>query len=167
MNRRAARGGASAVAHRWVSERVGERVPRRHRARIYIFLSGAASRGRERPGGERRRKERVVRAAAHVISNETSTCLVVEIIVAFSSLKANLRASRPRPPRRYGRITRRESESPPFSRKTTGPDVSDDERRRDEDEDRITVCFHFFFFSRPCLLNLSLIIVFDAWFICY
>jgi len=45
--------------------------------------------------------------AAHEISNETSTCLVLEIIAAFSSLRANLHASRPHC---YGRITRRKSE---------------------------------------------------------
>jgi len=67
-------------------------------------------------------EERGVRAAAHVISNETSTCLVVEIIAAFSSLGVNLHASRPH--RRYGRITCPETESPPQRSHERRSDIS-------------------------------------------
>lgn len=70
------------------------------------------------------------------LKRDVHTCLVVEIIVAFSSLKANLRASRPR--RRAvtdellaGKVNRHRSHE-----RTGRPDVSDDEWCRDEDEDR-------------------------------
>ena len=72
----------------------------------YISFSRRAVEAKvEAKRGEKERS-RTCRAA-HEISNETSTCLVLEIIAAFSSLRANLHASRPH---RYGRITRRKSE---------------------------------------------------------
>jgi len=103
-------------AHWWVSERLASAVTveREHVSFSRQVSERKRERERERSkGGE----EKSVRAAAHVISNETSTCLIVEIIATFSSLKANLHALRSH--RRYG-ITRRESESSPFSHDISG-----------------------------------------------
>lgn len=76
MNRLRRGFGSRALVGQWT----GWQVPSPSPSSGNICLSRLSARQRERLRG---REERSVRAAAHVISNETSTCLVVELLRLF------------------------------------------------------------------------------------